>query len=78
MICIKCNCPDHDEHDEYCWNCGHPLNSNYCSNPNCDLNNEESVPCRETTSYCPSCGSETTYKVKGLVSPIEFFKKAPR
>lgn len=76
MKCAKCGCPEHNDDANYCWNCGHELNSNYCTNDHCVLNNcdndEDRIPCDETASFCPECGSETDYKLQGLVSPIDF------
>ncbi len=78
MICINCGCPELEENDSHCWNCGHELNSNYCSNEHCVLNseNDESqAPCRENACYCSECGSKTVYFINGLISPIVFEKK---
>ncbi len=76
MICIKCGCPELEEHDEYCWNCGQQVDGNFCPNSNCALNNGDSIPCPANASFCPSCGSETTYKIEGLVSTIDFKRES--
>ncbi|WP_139024143.1 hypothetical protein [Desulfosporosinus sp. OT] len=71
MNCIKCECPELNDDDEYCWNCGYPI-GNFCTNDHCVLNNGDPVPCPDNASFCSACGSETTYKVEGLISPIDF------
>jgi len=70
MICVKCGCPDHEENAVYCHNCGTALNANYCSNPNCVMNNgDEPVPLDPSHCYCDQCGSETEYFKAGYINP---------
>lgn len=80
MICIKCGCPDHESDSRHCWNCGHLLNSNYCSDEHCVLNNgnsdDEKIPCREDACYCPECGTETEYFKYELIKPLVFEKNS--
>ena len=68
-ICFACKSIIEDDEAEYCQYCGHEINSNYCTNENCYLrNNDERIPCPETACYCPDCGAETEYLRAGLVS----------
>lgn len=67
--CFKCGVTDHEDNAHYCYNCGIELN-NYCTNENCELNNGDNPdPCAQKASYCPWCGSETTYFQSNIVKP---------
>jgi hypothetical protein len=73
MICIKCGCPELEEDDNYCWNCGHELDGNYCSNGHCVLNNGDvRISCAEDACYCHVCGSKTKYYASELIKPVVF------
>ena len=71
-ICIKCKNPNHREDADFCTNCGFPLNSNYCTNKSCELNNGDPFPLPEDACYCDCCGSESRYFADGLISPKTF------
>lgn len=71
-ICIKCHATALDEDSVFCYNCGYPLNSNYCTNEvSCDYNNGQQIPLPEFACYCDSCGSETSYFQEKLIQPSE-------
>lgn len=70
MVCVKCGCPDHEENAIYCHNCGIALDSNYCTNPDCILNNgDEPSSMPSNYCYCDQCGSETEYFKAGYIKP---------
>lgn len=71
MTCPKCGNPQCDIEDAYCFNCGVEL-KNYCSNPECIENAVEDPGFPHNYCFCPSCGSETTYKKNGHITPMTF------
>lgn len=73
MRCPRCKYEPQDSHDEFCENCGYPLNSNYCTNEHCyQRNNGIQIPCNEDACYCPDCGAETKYFRDGLIKPKSY------
>lgn len=79
MICIRCGCPDNDEHAEFCRNCGLELDGNYCTNKNCFRNDSDDPnewnPCNTTDCFCDACGSETTFYKMGIITPHDYKKE---
>lgn len=72
-VCIRCSVPPLNEESDFCHNCGLPLNSNYCTNNQCYVyNNEQSIPLPDNACYCDACGSETTYFKEGIIKPIVY------
>jgi predicted Zn-dependent protease len=70
MQCIKCGCPDHEDNAIYCHNCGTMLDSNFCTNPKCVMNNDDDpTPLDPSYCYCYQCGSETEYYKAGYIKP---------
>lgn len=74
MKCIKCGFEEHENNSAYCENCGHPINSNYCTYSRCvrNSNSDEPIPCNETACYCSDCGTETEYYKQGLIKPNSY------
>jgi hypothetical protein len=71
--CVKCHKPDIPDDFEYCPNCGYAVDSNFCSNNDCPLNDtDEPVSLEETDCFCSCCGSEAKYYVDGFIKPIPY------
>lgn len=66
--CINCGAETVREDSEFCWNCGFPINSNFCTNDMCDLNNGQEIPLPEYAMFCDLCGSESTYNERGIIN----------
>ena len=68
MKCFKCGFETNDTQDQFCENCGHEYNSNYCTNSSCDRNDrDDPSPCNETACFCPDCGAKTKYFDSGII-----------
>ena len=77
-ICRQCGCNEHSEHAKFCHNCSTPLLDNYCSNPRCDLNSNDTddfIPLPPDYCYCDDCGSETDYFQAGYIKPKNYGQK---
>lgn len=71
MVCVKCGCDKHQENAIYCRNCGIELDANYCTNPDCLMNNgDEPYSFPADYCYCDQCGSETEYFKAGYIKPL--------
>lgn len=66
--CIKCRHENPDNYD-HCSNCGHELDSNFCTNESCQTHNGGDNPLEEDECFCSVCGSPTVYFEEGLIKP---------
>lgn len=73
-ICNHCGCDNHSEHAQFCHNCGGMLLENYCSNPQCEINNidHDPIPVPSDSCYCDKCGSETDYFKNGYIKQKKY------
>lgn len=71
ITCVSCGNPECEYDDIFCFNCGIELR-NYCTNQECAQNNAEDPELPWNYCFCPSCGSETTYKANGCIEPKTF------
>lgn len=72
MKCLKCGAPDNIEEALYCTNCGFELDGNYCTNANCENNEDEPLSCSQDDCYCNICGSEATFFRDGIIKPKKY------
>ncbi|MCH4169538.1 MAG: hypothetical protein LKF42_09795 [Streptococcaceae bacterium] len=70
--CIKCKNSKNNEGSEFCFNCGFPLDSNFCTEDNCQANDHEAIRFPENYCYCNLCGSPTVYFEEKLIEPETF------
>ncbi|WP_049512376.1 zinc-ribbon domain-containing protein [Streptococcus anginosus] len=69
-VCLRCQHVN-DEENNFCIKCGAPL-KNICTNKRCP-NWENAVTLADEAVFCPLCGTETLFKVYGMVSsPLDF------
>lgn len=67
--CQKCH-EQNDDKNNFCAYCGTPL-WNICTNKKCP-NYENHIYLEDDTVFCPNCGTESLFKIYGLVSsPLE-------
>lgn len=64
-FCLRCH-KLNDNHNNYCIYCGTPVR-NICTNKVCENYISDETLSNDAV-FCPSCGSETLFKVHGLVS----------
>lgn len=69
--CPHCGNPDCIEDDTFCFNCGKPLD-NFCTDPTCQLSEDDSIGLIPTAVFCPDCGSQSTFAQDGFISPKSF------
>ena len=70
-MCLFCHVDCLSPDDQYCINCGKPVDSNYCTNDDCIMNtgHDDPVTLVKEACFCSECGSKTTYFADGLIEP---------
>jgi hypothetical protein len=71
-----CGYPDIGKSDWFCSNCGKPVKSNHCTNPECEYStwdpDESDGALDESACYCLLCGSESAHFKEGLIKPRQY------